>query len=148
MSRVVRGVFGTATAVSLAIGLLGSEPRWFAFAGATGLIWWGWDLMLEHVFLPVGDWVIGAFAGGELDSRAPETRLTLEDNIRLLERHLEHRTSQKVDINSAIRLEEIYRTVKKDPNRASRVIQTVLDRYPDAPELERFKKADEGEQRR
>jgi hypothetical protein len=80
--------------------------------------------------------------------RAPETRLTLEDNIRLLERHLEHRTSQKVDINSAIRLEEIYRTVKKDPNRASRVIQTVLDRYPDAPELERFKKADEGEQRR
>jgi hypothetical protein len=140
---VIRSVFGTATVAASVIALFGNEPRWFAFAGVTGLVWWGWDLMLQHVFVPVGDWVMGAFTGGELDSEARETRLTLDDNIRLLERHLVNRTSQKVDINSAIRLEEIYRTVKKDPERARRVIEQVLERYPDAPELERFKRADE-----
>lgn len=146
-STVVRGVFGTATIGSLLIALLVGDPRWYAISAACGLVWWAWDLLLEHLFLPLGDWFMGIVTGGVTDQSASQTRLTLEDTIRLLENHLQHHTVPKVDINSAIRLEEIYRTVKKDPERARRVIEIVLERYPDAPELERYKKAEEGEGR-
>jgi len=145
VSTVVRALFGTACAVTLVVAVLvGNDPRWYAISGALGLIWWAWDLLLEHVLLPVGDWLLATFTGGPEDPRASQDRLTLDDTIRLLENHLARPTSRKVDINSAIRLEEIYRTVKQDPERARQVIETVLERYPEAPELERYRRAGEG----
>jgi hypothetical protein len=143
-STVVRGVFGTATIGSLVIAVLIGDPRWYAVSAACGLVWWAWDLLLEHCFVPLGDWFMGVVTGGVTDPRASQTRLTLDDTIRLLENHLKHHTAPKVDINAAIRLEEIYRTVKKDPEGARRVIETVLERYPEAPELERFRRDGEG----
>lgn len=139
VSTVVRGVFGTATIGSLLLAVLTADSRWYAISAACGLVWWAWDLLLEHFILPVGDWFMGVVTGGVADPRASQNRLTLDDTVRLLENHLKRHTAPKVDINAAIRLEEIYRTVKKDPERARQVIAVVLERYPDAPELERFR---------
>jgi hypothetical protein len=105
------------------------------------LIWWGWDLLLEHILLPIGDWLMSVFSGGALTSPPGGARPTLEDTIRFLEGHLERGASPRVEINAAIRLEEIYRTVKKDPERARRVVDLVLERYPNAPKLKRFRDA-------
>ena len=136
----MRGIFGTATLGTLLVAVLVREdPRWFVVSGTCGLIWWGWDLLLEHVLLPVGDWLMSVIAGGALTSPPAGARPNLEDNIRFLEGHLERGASPRVEINAAIRLEEIYRTVKKDPERARRVIDLVLERYPDAPKLKRFR---------
>ena len=62
------------------------------------------------------------------------------EGAQFLEGHLERGASPRVEINAAIRLEEIYRTVKQDPERARRVVDLVLERYPTAPKLERFRR--------
>jgi hypothetical protein len=139
----VRAVFATATLASFLVWFfVDRDPRWFGAAGAFGLIWWGWDLLTDHVFQPMGDWVFGVFTGGVADDLLPANRLTLEDTVRLLESHIEKGASRKVEINSAIRLEEIYRTVKNDPLAARRVIDRVRERYPDAKELARYQQDD------
>jgi hypothetical protein len=142
VSTAVRGIFGTATVLTFLVALLVREdPRWFVISGTCATVWWAWDLLMEHVFVPIGDWFMSVLTGGALTSPPPGARPTMEDTIRLLESHLEHGASRKVDINAALRLEEIYRTVKQDPERARRVVELVLERYPDAEELAKFKEA-------
>ncbi len=139
-STAVRGIFGSATVLTFLVALLVREdPRWFVISGACATIWWAWDLLMEYVFIPTGDWFVSILSGGALTSPPPGARPTMEDTIRLLESHLEHGASRKVDINAALRLEEIYRTVKQDPERARRVVEIVLERYPDAEELADFR---------
>lgn len=145
LSRLVRSVFGTATVVMLVLAFaVDREPRLFAAAAIFGTLWWSWDLLMKHVFEPLADWMLGTVVGGGLGPSDPTLRPTLDELIVLLERHLERPTSQKVDINAAIRLEEIYRTVRPDPAAARRVIATVRARYPDAPELARFADTENG----
>lgn len=142
VSRVVRMVFGTATVSLLLLALVaGREPRLFAAAAASGAIWWSWDLLLEHVFQPLGDWIVRTAVAGGVGMSGPAARPNLDELVRLLESHLARGSSRQVDLNAAIRLEEIYRTVKRDPEGAQRVIAIVLQRYPDAPELQRFRDA-------
>jgi hypothetical protein len=144
-SRVVRVVLGTATVALLVLAVaVGREPRLFAAAAIFGTVWWSWDLLMKHVFEPLADWMLGTVVGSGLGPSDPTLRPTLDELIVLLERHLERPTSQKVDINAAIRLEEIYRTVRPDPAAARRVIATVRARYPGAPELARFAESEEG----
>ena len=139
VSRVGRTAFSAATIFCGLGGLvLRDDARWFVAAGIFGILWWTWDLLVEHVMGPFGDWVAALFMSGAGDGPPPNIRPSLEDTIRLLESHLGHRASRQVEINAAIRLEEIYRTVKKDPQRAQIVIDRVRERYPDAPELERY----------
>ncbi len=95
---------------------------------------------MEYVFVPTGDWIEQLFTGYSV-GLPHRDRLSLDELIRLLDSHLEQGASRQVDVNAAIRLEEIYRMVKKDPERARAVIAKVRERYPDAPELKRF---DEG----
>jgi hypothetical protein len=129
-------VFGTATILCFLGGFVfRADARWFVAAGVFGIIWWTWDLLVEHVFSPFGDWASNLFASGAGHGPPPNTRPTLDDTIRLLESHLEGRASRQVEINAAIRLEEIYRTVKKDRQKARGVIEEIKGRYPDAPEL-------------
>jgi hypothetical protein len=143
ISRVVRVVLGTATIALLVLAFVaGRQARLFAAAAAFGTIWWTWDFLMAHVFLPLGDWMMGTVVGGGLGPSDATIRPTLDELVALLERHLERPTSQKVDINAAIRLEEIYRTVRPNPEAARRVIATVCERYPDAPELARFAEGD------
>lgn len=139
VTRVVRLIFATATIVLLlAAFLIRSEPRLFVASAVCGAIWWAWDLLMEYVAVPLGDWVSTQLLGGGIGTLPPQARPNLEEVIQLLEGHLRRGASRKVDINSAIRLEEIYRTVKKDPGRAREAIRLAKERYPDAPELARY----------
>jgi len=140
-TRIVRVVLGAGTMVFGLIALLVArdDPRFWGAAGALGILWWGWDLVVEHVLRPLSGWAAGVFSGAAGDgSPSPNTRPTLDDTIRLLESHLEGRASRQVVVNAAMRLEEIYRTVKKDPSRARRAIARAKQRFPDAEELERY----------
>jgi hypothetical protein len=144
-STTVRAVLGTATIVSLGIALVArTEPRWYAISGACGVLWWAWDLIVEYIIEPLGAWLTAVLMGGALDEPTPGARPSLDDTVRLLESHLERGASRKVDINAAIRLEEIYRVVKKKPEEARRVVDIVLERHPDAPELKRFQTHPDG----
>lgn len=139
IERIVRSIFGTATIVFAGVGLaVRDDPRWFVASGMCGILWWSWDLLLQYVFKPVGDWVSDQLIGGGVLGSSAGMRPNLEEMIGLLEGHLRRGTSRKVDINAAVRLEEIYRTVKKDPGRAREVVRIARERYPDAPELARY----------
>jgi hypothetical protein len=140
--RVVRVVLGVATIALLifAFGVRNSLQLW-AIAAAVGTAWWASDLLTEYVFRPFGEWVTDVFMSGGVGVDDAASRPKLDDLIRLLEGHIARGTSQKVDINAAIRLEEIYRTVKKDPARAKAVMEIVRTRYPNAPELMRHERA-------
>ncbi len=146
VTRVVRLIFGTATIVLLvAAFLVRSDPRLFVASAACGVMWWAWDLLVEYVATPLGDWVSMQLLGGGIGTLPLQARPNLEDVIRLLEGYLQRGASRKVDINAAIRLEEIYRTVKKDPARARAAIRLAKERYPDAPELARYDLDDDDE---
>ena len=139
VGKIIRSAFGFATIVFAVTGfLVGSDPRWFAASGAMGVIWTLWDLVYDHVIHPFGDWLARAGAGDVGLLRSSQLRPTLEDTIRLLESHLEKGASPEVQIQAAIRLEEIYRTIKKDPVQAAEVMARVRARYPEAPGLERL----------
>ena len=136
---IVRAAFGFATIVFAVIGfLLGSDPRWFAASGAFGLIWTLWGWAHDHILSPFGEWLARAGAGDVGQLKVGGLRPTLDDTIRLLESHLAGGASRHVQIHAAIRLEEIYRTIKKDRVRAAEVMSRVRTLYPDAPELERL----------
>lgn len=138
-SKVVRGVFAAGTVTFFVVGLvIGDDPRWFAAAGALGLAWWVWDILVDYVFLPIGDWFFGLLTGHNAGESLGNLRPTIDDTIRLLESHLEHGASEQVCVNAAIRLEEIYRTVKKDSKRGAEVVRSVRERFPEAPEWERY----------
>lgn len=137
-SRVVRSVLGVATFLMLGVAVLVGDARVYAAAAVFGTVWWLWDLLVDYVFEPLGEWATQHVLGGGLGGADSDLRPDLDELIRLLETHLRHGASRQVDLNAAIRLEEIYRLVKKDPERARRVIELVRSRYPDAPELERY----------
>jgi hypothetical protein len=123
-----------------AFGVRSSLELW-AIAAAVGTAWWASDLLTQYVYRPFGNWMMDVFMSGGVGVDDSASRPKLDDLIRLLENHIARGTSQKVDINAAIRLEEIYRTVKKDPARAQAVMEIVRTRYPNAPELMRHERA-------
>jgi hypothetical protein len=139
VGAIVRAMFGTATVVFLVTGVAtGWEPRLLGAGAAFGTIWWLWDLFMDHVARPFGDWLTHGLMEGAVGTSRTYDLPTLEDTIRLLESHLAHDASRQVHLNAAIRLEEIYRTVRHDPARAREVILRMRERYPDAPELSRY----------
>ena len=145
MSAAVRLVLGVATLVFAGAGLVFDlNAGLFVAAGACATMWWAWDFLVEFVFEPIEHFAHHLLQGGAAQGDPSVRRPSLDDTVRLLENHLANPTSAKVDLNAAIRLEEIYRTVKKDSAKAQAVIRTVRERYPDAPELDRFKDDDEG----
>jgi hypothetical protein len=131
---VVRAVFATGTLVFGGLGLVIREPRLLVAAGICGILWTVWDVFWDRWIAPGGGWILRALTegtGGDL----PNIRPTLDDTIRLLESHLAGTASARVRIQAAIRLEEIYRTVRKDPARARDVLTRARALFPDAPEL-------------
>ncbi len=138
-SAVGRAMFGVATVVTVILGLAG-DARWFAASGAFGTAWWAWDFLWDNVVGPLGGWLVGALTGSATVEEPPE--LTLDDTIRLLEAHLEaDGVPRHVQVQSALRLAEIYRLSRNDPARAKEVIRRVREKWPDAPELKAFEKA-------
>jgi len=130
---VGRAFFGAATVVTALLGFFGDQ-RWLAASGAFGIAWWGWDFVWENVLGPLGGLVTGILGGSATVEDPPD--LTLDDTIRLLESHLAAEgVPRHVQIQSALRLSEIYRLNRNDPAKADAVIQRVRERWPDAPEL-------------
>ena len=141
-SQIVRAVLASGTVVFFVVGLVvRNDARWFVAAGTLGLAWWLWNLLLSHVILPFGDWLLGLFTGANVSEPVGDLRPTIDDTIRLLESHVGNRASQQVCVKSAIRLAEIYRTVKKDPEKAEEVVRSMREMFPDAPEWEGFDRA-------
>lgn len=131
---VVRAVFATATVVFAGLGLLVREPRLFIAAGICGVLWTVWDVFWDRWIAPGSAWMFRTLTEGTGGEPA-NIRPTLDDTIRLLESHLAGTAHPRVRIQAAIRLEEIYRTVKKDPAKAREVLARARSAFPDAPEL-------------
>lgn len=133
---IVRSVFAAGTALFAALGLvLRDDPRWFAASGLCGLLWGGWGFLTDYVLHPLAAWsghMLMRITGG---GPAMPLRPTVEDTIRSLESRLDTGASRESDIRAALVLEELYRTVRKDPVNAARVLAAARARYPDAPEL-------------
>jgi len=137
-SAVGRRFLAIATVAATVLGLAG-DARWFAASGAFGLAWWGWDFLWENVLGPLGGLFTGMLTGTVTVETAPD--LSVDDTIRLLEGHLAaDAVPRHVQIQSGLRLAEIYRLNKQDPQRAQDVIAKLRTRWPDAPELQRFEK--------
>lgn len=141
-SRIVRAVWGTATVVFGALGFLlrgvgVDTTKLFAASAACGLLWWFWDLLMEHVVAPLGLWMGDISSGGTMGYKPSRAK----DTIRFLERRLESDRSPRGQIKTALRLVELYRHAEKNPEKAARLLEEMRDRYPDVPELERFSKA-------
>lgn len=137
-AAVGRRLLGTATVAFFVIALVvRDDPRWYLAAGAAGVWWTLWDVLWDHVLGPFGGWLYDLLTGG-IGGPPPGARPTLDDTIRLLESHIEGGAARPVQLQAAVRLEEIYRTVKKDPARARAVIARVRERFPDAEELARY----------
>lgn len=134
---VGRVAFGAATIVAALLGLL--DAHWFAASAAFGTVWWAWDALCENVFAPLGRLLGGAVTGSSAIEEPPA--LTVDDTVRLLESHLAgDAVPRHVQIQSALRLAEIYRLNQHDPAKADEVIRRVRERWPDSPELATFER--------
>ena len=141
-SAAGRMLLGTATIVTALLGLAG-DARWFAMSGALGVAWWAWDWLFENVVGPLGSLFTGALTGTAEVEEPPD--LSLDDTVRLLEDNLvAEGVTRHVQIQSALRLAEIYRLNKKDPAKADQVIRQVKAKWPDAKELEVFERGGDG----
>jgi hypothetical protein len=132
--RIVRFAFALASVVFGLLGLTLRSGRLLAAAGICGVVWTVWDVLWDRWVEPAGTWTFRALTEG-IDEEPSNTLPTLDDTIRLLEHHLAGEASRHVRIQAALRLEEIYRTVRKDPTLAEDVLNRALALYPDAPEL-------------
>jgi hypothetical protein len=136
---VGRKALTAATVLTALLGLFG-DARWFAASAAFGTAWWAWDFLFANVLGPLGGWLTGMLTGTATIVEPPD--LSLDDTVRLLESHLAaNEAPRHVQIQSALRLAEIYRTAKNDPARAREVLERVRARWPDAPELRRFEES-------
>jgi hypothetical protein len=137
--RVVRGFAAGATAVFAVAALASGEPGAWAACGAFGLMWAGWDFWGEYVFGPVSDWFSRLWSGETgTEGGGGDLLPTLDDTIRLLEHHLQPGVARSVVVQSAIRLEEIYRTVQGDSVKARDVIARARLLVPGAEELRHY----------
>ena len=142
-STAGRMLLGMGTIAAALLGLAG-DARWFAASGALGIAWWAWDWLFENVFGPLGSWFTSGLTGTAEVEEPPD--LSLDDTVRLLEDHLAaDGVTRHVQIQSALRLAEIYRLNRHDEAKAQAVIQKVRERFPDAPELAMFEKNQDGE---
>jgi hypothetical protein len=133
---VVRGFMAAATLVFGAAGLLAGDARWLAASGFFGLLWAAWDFLGAYLFGPLGGWLERLWSGDVgSGGAAADLRPTLDDTVRLLEHHLRPGVARSVVMQSAIRLEEIYRTIKDDPVKAQQVIARARELFPGAEEL-------------
>jgi hypothetical protein len=134
-SAVGRWAFGGATIAAALLGLLLKDVRLLAAAGAFGTVWWAWDLLCDNVLGPIGRLFTGAITGASGVEEPPD--LTVDDTVRLLESHLAtDGVPRHVQIQSALRLAELYRFTRHDPAGADEVIRRMRAKWPDAKELQ------------
>jgi len=137
---VLRGILGGGTAVAglaLVVVSIGARHVEWRLAALTLTLWSAWsffDSLLGSVVEPLGRFLGNALTGGAMPGG---TAITIQDETAMLERLLDadpppppHRV-----MLAGIRLAEIYRTHEHDAAKAEAVIDRLVSRYPDAPEL-------------
>jgi hypothetical protein len=137
---VLRGFLGGATvlaALALIVVSFGAKHVEWRLAALTLSLWSAWgffDSLLGSVVEPLGRFLGNALTGGSMPGG---TTITIEDETAFLEHLLDaqpppppHRV-----VLAGIRLSEIYRTHQHDAAKAEAVIDRLVSRYPDAPEL-------------
>jgi hypothetical protein len=141
-SRIGRSSFAAATLLSVLLGLT-VDRRWFAASASFGALWCLWGYVWDYLLGPLGAWFNGLLTGTFGEEDAPG--LTTDDTIRMLEDHLRSDgVPRHVQIQSAIRLEELYRLAREDPAKAEEVIRLARERWPDASELQGHERREAG----
>ena len=137
---MVRGILGAASVLVgvalIVVSIAEGHVEWRLVALLLSL-WGAWSFfgaLLDSVVEPLGRFVGSALTGGAMPG---DRAITIEDETAMLERLLDadppppqHRV-----VLAGIRLAEIYRTHQHDAARAQQVINRLVARYPDAPEL-------------
>ena len=132
---IVRGFFGVAVAaaaLAVAVGLARTGRLDWRFVTLTLFLWglWGFAASFYNgLLVPVGEFLQRAFFAG--------TSLTIEEETRWLEDQLARPDLDRYhEILNAIRLAEIYRKRFHDKSRADALLDQLLVKYPDSPELD------------
>lgn len=141
LRAVVRGILGAALALAsvvLVIVVISSGQMEWRLVALILTLWSAWsffDMMLGSVVEPLGRFLGNAFTGGAMPAG---TTITVEQETAMLERVLEgdrSTPSHRVAL-AGIRLAEIYRTHQHDPAKADALLDRLVVRFPDAPELQ------------
>ena len=137
---MVRGILGTASVLVgvalIVVSIAEGHVEWRLVALLLSL-WGAWSFfgaLLDSVVEPLGRFVGSALTGGAMPG---DRAITIDDETAMLERLLDadppppqHRV-----VLAGIRLAEIYRTHQRDAAKAQQVVNRLVARYPDAPEL-------------
>lgn len=135
VSVVPRLLLGAATLVLGVVGLLSDDPRWLVASGSVGALWWAWDLVYDHVLLPIGEFIERSLVLGFGPSEGP--RLSIQDTMRLLERRVRSGTGPvDVQIRAAVSLARYRLRHDKDPERAREILRIADSRFPGSPVIQ------------
>lgn len=137
---MVRGILGAASVLVgvalIVVSIAEGHVEWRLVALLLSL-WGAWSFfgaLLDSVVEPLGRFVGSALTGGAMPG---DRAITIEDETAMLERLLDADPPppQHRAVLAGIRLAEIYRTHQHDAAKAQQVINRLVARYPDAPEL-------------
>jgi len=138
---VMRGILGTALAlgcvalVAVSISTRHIEWRLVSLVLTLWAAWSFFDGLFGTLLEPLGRFMSNALTGGAMPGG---TTITIDQETEMLE-HLVHSDPPPPPhrvVLAGIRLAEIYRTHQRDPAKAEALIDRLLERYPEAPELQ------------
>ena len=138
---VMRGILGTALAlgcvalVAVSISTRHIEWRLVSLVLTLWAAWSFFDGVFGTLLEPLGRFMSNALTGGAMPGG---TTITIDQETEMLE-HLVHSDPPPPPhrvVLAGIRLAEIYRTHQRDPAKAEALIDRLLERYPEAPELQ------------
>jgi hypothetical protein len=138
---VMRGILGAALAlgcvalVAVSISTRHIEWRLVTLVLTLWAAWSFFDGLFGTLLEPLGRFMSNALTGGAMPGG---TTITIDQETEMLE-HLVHSDPPPPPhrvVLAGIRLAEIYRTHQRDPAKAEALIARLLERYPEARELQ------------
>ena len=138
---VMRGILGAALAlgcialVAVSISTRHIEWRLVSLVLTLWAAWSFFDGLFGTLVEPLGRFLSNALTGGAMPGG---TTITIDQETEMLE-HLVHSEPPPPPhrvVLAGVRLAEIYRTHQRDPAKAEALIDRLLERYPEAPELQ------------
>jgi hypothetical protein len=138
---VMRGILGAALAlgcvalVAVSISTRHIEWRLVSLVLTLWAAWSFFDGLFGTLLEPLGRFMSNALTGGAMPGG---TTITIDQETEMLE-HLVHSDPPPPPhrvVLAGIRLAEIYRTHQRDAAKAEALIERLLERYPEAPELQ------------
>lgn len=142
--RIVRGIFGLALVAAASVLVVAfvttGRVQWKLVALMLTLwaVWSFFSGLMDTLFVPLGRFLAGALGGGVVLSGPP---ISIEEETASLEHLLQGPLPPHREILAGIRLAEIYRTHQRVDAKADAVIDRLLAKYPDAPELRFVRRA-------